>query len=163
MDTVLPFGLRSALEIFNAISNVLEWVCCNEGVTYMLHYLDDFLLFGSPNPSECSDCLTILLSVFNDLGVPIAEHKTIDPSSTVVFLGIKIDSNNMTLHLPDEKLVELKALILVWMEKKVTVARDVKSLVGKLEHASRVVCPGRSFMRRMLDLLCGVKSNHRHI
>ena len=58
--------------------------------------------------------------------------------------------------------MELKALILGWLGK-VTVARDLKSLVGKVEHACRVVRPGRSFMRTMLDLLSGVKSNHRHI
>ena len=29
MDTVLPFGLRSAPKIFNAIVDVLEWVCRN--------------------------------------------------------------------------------------------------------------------------------------
>ena len=163
MDTVLPFGLRSAPKIFNAIADTLEWVCRSEGVAYMLHYLDDFMLFGSPHSSECSDYLSILSSVFDKLGVPIAEHKTIGPSATVVFLGIEIDSNNMTLRLPEGKLMELKALILGWMGKKVTVARDLKSLVGKLEHACRVVRPGRSFMRRMLDLLSGVKSNHRHI
>ena len=66
----------------------------------------------------------------------------------------------MTLRLPEEK---LKALILGWLGKKVTVARDLKSLGGKLEHACRVVRPGRSFMRRMLDLLSGVKFSHRHI
>ena len=90
----------------------------------------------------------------------IEKHKTIGPSLSVVFLGIEIDSNSMTLRLPEEKLMELKALILGWLGKKVMVARDLRSLVGKLEHACRVICPG---MRRMLDLLSGVKSNHRHI
>ena len=68
----------------------------------------------------------------------------------------------MTLCLPDEKLVELKALILGWLEK-VTVAWDLQLLVGKMEHHCYVVRPGRSFMRRMLDLLSGMKSNHCHI
>ena len=42
-----------------------------------------------------------------------------------------------------------------------TTARDLKFLVGKLENACKVVRPGRSFLRRMIDLLRGVKSNRR--
>ncbi|KAL5510124.1 hypothetical protein EMCRGX_G005615 [Ephydatia muelleri] len=39
----------------------------------------------------------------------------------------------------------------------------MRSLVGKLENACKVVRPGRSFLRRMIDLLRGVKSNRRLI
>ena len=104
--------------------------------------------------------LSILRSVFHKLGVEIAEQKTVGPSSSVVFLGIEIDADNQVLRLPVEKLSELRTLITAWLDKKVTVARDLKSLVGKLEHACRVVRPGWSFLRRMLDFLKGVNSNH---
>ena len=160
MDTVLTFGLRSAPKIFNAVANGLEWACQREGVHNSLHYLDDFLLIGSPRSHECANYLSILRSVFHKLGVEIAEHKTVGPSSSVIFLGIEIDADNQVLRLPVEKLSELRALIAAWLDKKVTVARDLKSLVGKLEHACRVVHPGWSFLRRMLDLLKGVNSNH---
>lgn len=40
-----------------------------------------------------------------------------------------------------------------------TTARDLKSLVGKLKNACKVARPGRSFLRRMLALLHGVKYN----
>jgi hypothetical protein len=33
VDTVLPFGFRSAPKIFNAIADVLEWILGNRGVT----------------------------------------------------------------------------------------------------------------------------------
>ena len=44
MDTVLPFGLRSAQKIFNAMAEALQWVCQREGVHNSLHYLNHFLL-----------------------------------------------------------------------------------------------------------------------
>eukprot|EP00731_Ephydatia_muelleri_P010115 Em0005g701a len=87
MDTVLPFGLRYAPKIFNAVANALEWACTNNGV----------------------------------------EHKTAGP---LTFLGVEIDSEQLTLRLPEEKLTEIRALILSWLHKKVAVARDLKSLVG---------------------------------
>ena len=96
----------------------------------------------------------------SEAGVPIAEHKTAEP---LTFLGVEIDSEQLTLRLPEEKLTEIRALILSWLHKKVAVARDLKSLVGKLENACKVVRPGRSFLRHMLDLLHGVHSNRRLI
>ena len=163
MDTVLPFGSRYAPKIFNAVANALEWACRNNGVGNMLDYLDDFMVFGAPDSSECADYLMIVRSVFQRLGVPIAEHKTAGPLPVMTFLGVEIDSEQLTLRLPEEKLTEIRALILSWLHKKVAVARDLKSLVGKLENACKVVRPGRSFLRRMLDLLRGVHSNRRLI
>ena len=148
-------------KIFKMMANALEWACQREGVCNSMHYLDDFLLMGSPCLQQCADYLSILRSVFHRLGVEIVEQKTVGPSSSVVFLGIKIDADNHELRLPLEKLSELRALIAAWLHKKVTAARDLKSLVGKLEHACRVVRPGQSFLRRMLDLLKRVNSNHR--
>ena len=89
MDTVLPFGLRSAPKIFNAIADTLEWVCRSEGVAYMLHYFDDFMLFGSPHSSECSDYLSILSSVFNKLGSPSRSIKQLAPHLQSLFWGSK--------------------------------------------------------------------------
>ena len=93
----------------------------------------------------------------------IAEHKTAGPLPVMTFLRVKIDLEQLTLRLPEEKLTEIRALILSWLHKKIAVARDLKSLVGKLEKACKVVRPGRSFLRRMLDLLRGVHSNRRLI
>ena len=35
----LPFGLRSAPKIFNAVADALQWVVKQNGVTYLEHYL----------------------------------------------------------------------------------------------------------------------------
>lgn len=48
----LPFGLCSAPKIFTAFADVLAWVLHSKGVPYLLHYLDDFLLFDSPASLE---------------------------------------------------------------------------------------------------------------
>lgn len=46
IDTALPFGLRSAPKIFTAIADAVEWVVKQEGVDFVLHYLDDFCWLG---------------------------------------------------------------------------------------------------------------------
>ena len=46
IDTVLPFGLRSAPKMFNAIADALEWIFAHSGIYPTHHYLDDFIFFG---------------------------------------------------------------------------------------------------------------------
>ena len=42
IDTCLPFGLRYAPKLFNILADLLEWILLNQGVTFLMHYLDDF-------------------------------------------------------------------------------------------------------------------------
>ena len=46
VDTCLPFGLRSALKLFNILADLLSWILEQQKVTPVLHYLDDFLTIG---------------------------------------------------------------------------------------------------------------------
>ena len=46
VDTTLPFGLRSAPKIFNSVA---DWVMRARGVRNMAHYLDDYIIMGSPS------------------------------------------------------------------------------------------------------------------
>ena len=54
IDTRLHFGLRSALIIFTAVADALEWCIRTQGVTYIRHYLDNFITAGSPGSMECA-------------------------------------------------------------------------------------------------------------
>ena len=57
VEAVLPFGLRSAPKIFNAVADAMEWILREHGVKTSLHYLDDFIVFGDPGTSECQAVL----------------------------------------------------------------------------------------------------------
>ena len=41
VDTVLPFGLQSALKIFMALANALQYTLLEQGVSHIMHHLDD--------------------------------------------------------------------------------------------------------------------------
>ena len=77
VDTVLPFGLRSAPKIFNVIANAIEQILTNEGVTDLMHYLDNFLFLGSLASQACSNNLKITKSSCNTLGLPL-KHKKVE-------------------------------------------------------------------------------------
>ena len=163
IDTALPFGLRSAPKIFSAIADAVEWIARTNGARCIMHYLDDFLVIGAPASQECQRALEVLLRVFNGLGLPVATEKLEGPVSHLTFLGFEIDSRTMEIRLPPQKLSELQSLCQMWFRKRSSTKRELESLVGKLSHASSVVPPGKTFMRRMFELLAVARRAEHHI
>ena len=163
VDSALPFGLRSAPKIFNAVADGLMWILGSRGVKRGIHYLDDFLFFGQPVSSGCADSLRIALDTCQLLGVPVATHKVVGPTTVLTFLGICLDTVKMEIRLPDDKLARLQDCICSWESKRVCIKRDLLSLLGLLHHASKVVPPGRTFLRRMIDTSMLATQNHHHI
>ena len=156
VDPMLPFGLRSASKIFNALADGLEWYLGHLGVRFVFHYLDDFLVVGPPASPECAKALAVLDGACAWLGIPIAEHKREGPTTCLTFLGIEVDTVSGQLRLPARSLDRLNSLLQEWGDRKACQRRDLKFLIGVLNHACKVVRCGRSFLRRMLDLLHGV-------
>ena len=153
VDPMLPFGLRSAPKIFNAVADALEWCLRDRGIRHVYHYLDDFIVIGPPRSPVCADALDVLNRTCGELGVPIAEHKRDGPTTCLTYLGIEVDTMASQLRLPQEKLQRMQSLLVEWGNRKVCERRQLESLVGTLNHACKVVRCGRSFLRRMLDLL----------
>ena len=54
MDKSLPFGLRSAPLIFSVVADVLDWITEQRGVSFIDHYIDDFVTLGAPLSMECA-------------------------------------------------------------------------------------------------------------
>lgn len=160
MDGSLPFGLRSAPKIFSAVADALLWIMFKRGVECGVHYLDDFLVAGPPGSPRCASSLGAALETCEILGVPVAAHKTVLPATTLTFLGIEIDTVAGQLLLPQEKLLRLKATISSWKGRKKCTKQELLSLIGQLHHAASVVKPGRSFLRRMINLSMVVSQLH---
>ena len=129
----------------------------------VFHYLDDFLLVGLPGSGQCATHLSIVLSVFAHLGIPVAQEKVEGLPTTITFLGIEIDMVAIQLCLPANKLAELRNLVKQWMQWKSCFKKDLQSLAGKLQHACKVVRLGRTFLRRVFELLRVTVKKYNHI
>ena len=68
VDPMLPFGLRSAPKIFNAVADALEWCLRDRGIRHIYHYLDDFIVIGPPRSPVCAEALDILNRTCAELG-----------------------------------------------------------------------------------------------
>jgi hypothetical protein len=106
-------------------------------------YLNDFLVVGPPALPECPVALALLGRDWAYLS------PSTGPTTCLTFLGIEVDTVS-------GKLKRLKTLLQEWGDKKARQRRDLESLIGVLNHVRKVVRCGRTFLRRMLDLLHGV-------
>lgn len=124
---------------------------------YIFHYLDDFIVLGPPGSSDCKQYLDILERVCALLGVPLAAEKKDGPTWRIIFLGIIIDTMTGELSLPRDKLERLLGEVDRWAEKRWCTRKELESLIGSLQHACKVIRPGRSFLRRAISLLSVAK------
>ena len=163
VDAMLPFGLHSAPKVFTAVADVLEWCIRQAGVQGIDHYLDDFIIVAPPASYACQSNLNKLEEECEALGFTLAPEKQEGPTTHLVFLGIDIDTVAGRLSLPADKLLRLRTEVDSWLGRKVCRRRDLESLVGVLQHAAKMVPPGRTFVRQMIDLLKGPRRPHYFI
>ena len=149
IDTCLPFGLRSAPKLFNILADFLSWILDQKGAFPTIHYLDDFLTMGPAKSLTCHRNLEIMMEVLEQLGIPLALDKLEGPSHRLTFLGIILDTEQMQARLPEDKLSRIKHQLSTWLHRKNATKRQILSLVGLLQHACKVVRPGRMFVARM--------------
>ncbi len=97
------------------------------------------------------------------LGVPLAVEKSEGPTCQLLFLDIVVDSVQLELRLLEEKLRQLVDMTAKWQLKRSCTKKELLSLIGHLQHATRVIRPGRPFLRRMIDLSTTVDELHYHI
>ena len=162
-DTRLPFGSRSSPYIFNTFADLLWWILINVGgICWIIHYLDDFLICA-PTREQCIHDMETMQSIFSELGVPLASDKTEGPASVLTFLGIEIDTRLGIVRLPPDKMQELSHLLRFWVGRKKCTKRELLSLIGLLSFASKVVKPGRMFLRRLIDLSTRASRLHHHL
>ena len=159
VDTALPFGLRSEPNIFTAVADALAWAMVCNGVRELLHYLDDFLVFGA---QEANLTLTCALETCRRLGFQVAPEKVEGPSTCLAFLGIEIDTVASEVRLPSTELSRLQQLWDEWLSRRSSTKRQLQSLLGYLNHAA-TVRPGRMFIRNLIEAIRRTDRPHHFV
>ncbi|CAC5400947.1 unnamed protein product [Mytilus coruscus] len=124
------------------------------------HYLDDFI--GAKSTGHCGILMEAFSKVCNELGVPIAENKTIGPATVIPFLGFVIDTVRMMVVIPQEKLEKLQSELCSLLHKKKIMLRELESITGLMSFCSRAIPSSRAFIRRFYDLIASVKCKKHH-
>ena len=129
----------------------------------LMHYLDDFLGGGKQNSGQCGKLMTIFSQCMQELGVPLAEEKTVGPATILTFLGLEINTQEMVVRLPLQKVQEIMICLNALLHRKRCTLKDMQSLIGMLNFACRAIIPGRPFCRRLINSICGLTKPHHHL
>ncbi|MCP3932380.1 MAG: hypothetical protein GY705_25190, partial [Bacteroidetes bacterium] len=161
-DKMMPMGASISCAQFEKFAGAIQWILKNVfAIQNMSHILDDFLFFGKAESRECELGLQAFLSLCKSLGLEVKPEKTVWPSTRVELHGILFDSLEMSLSLPADKVEKALALIDALFKKRKVQLVLIQQIHGFLNFACRAVPPGRTFLRRISNLMIG-KSNKKH-
>ena len=122
-------------------------------------YLDDFLVLGHTK-EEAQLAQNIVIKILRYLGFYISWAKVTPPSQICRYLGLDIDSIEMELRLPKDKLEKLILSVNTFKDKSSISKKELESLGGLLSHCSHVVDGGRTHSRRFYDLYKVILNNN---
>ncbi len=163
VDLKLPFGARSSPSIFTDFADLLCWIFSNNFGLVIIHYADDYLLFTGDCLFLAEENLDRLLEIFSYLDVPVATDKLVGPTTSIVYLGIEIDTINFVLSIPEGKVSDVIASLPNWLDRRTCKKVELLSLIGKLNFFAIVVRAGRLFVRRLIDLSKSVSRLHHYV
>ena len=102
-DKCLPFGSKLSCALFNQFSTFLQWLVCRKSQnSNIIHYLDDLLFGGKSQDFTCRHTLLVFHQTCEQLRIPIAAEKTVEPTTSLTFLGIQLNTLSMQMHLPQD-------------------------------------------------------------
>lgn len=115
-----------------------------------------FFFCGPQLSTHCANTLSHLGTLCLKFGIPIADDKTVEPTSNI---GFKFKTLSMTMSLPSNKVHTLQEtihVVHVLQATKVTI-QQLESLMRLLNFSCRVVAHGRAFYRCLINATIGFK------
>lgn len=151
LDLCPSFGCCTSSAVCQRVSNALAFILAQEGHT-VLAYLDDYASCNSSYQQACCG-FQAFISNAKELGLDLALHKCVPPTTVIEWLGYKIDSKQMIVSIPTSKLDDFVKDCGSWLNKRRASKTAIQSLVGKMNFIANCVTQGRRFMSRVLAAL----------
>ena len=140
----MPFGISSAPRIFTKVMKVVLSKLRMKGIR-IVSYIDDLLLMAR-SKEECYQHLWKTLTLLTELGWLINWEKSkLKPAQTQKFLGLIIDSYNMSFRIPRDKLrglqKDIKETLQAGKRKEWITVRKFARTIGKIMAVELAVLP----------------------
>ncbi|KAM9948592.1 hypothetical protein ACTFIT_009790 [Dictyostelium discoideum] len=143
----MPFGLSTAPRIFTMLLRPVLRMLRDINVS-VIAYLDDLLIVGSTK-EECLSNLKKTMDLLVKLGFKLnLEKSVLEPTQSITFLGLQIDSVSMKLLVPKEKKKSVIKEIRNFLKLDCCSPRKLAGLKGKLIALKDAVIPLRLYTRR---------------
>lgn len=146
--TCLANGISEGPRLFTKLMKPVFATLREWGYT-ITSYLDDTLICNS-SLTGCYDCLLNTVQLLRKLGFCINEEKSIlVPTKRIEYLGNVINSENMTVTLPERRIEKILHSCTLLIQKKREKIREVARVIGLLVAAIPAVEMGKLHYRKL--------------
>ena len=133
--TCLPFSLSLAPWVFTKTLKLAVGLLRELGIQ-MVCYIDDMLILAESR-SIAQDQVSGVVYLLECLGFTVNFKKSVlEPTQTLEFLGITVDTVQMTLSLPPSKIKKIRAEARKLQDEPLISAHSLARLLGRMNAAS---------------------------
>jgi hypothetical protein len=163
--TTISFGSRSSPGLWYEVTELFLWTLRHQypdAFTRLQCYVDDFLGMGHDRITECRNQLRFQVAA-KQLGISLDSKKKTLPATRILSLGFLIDTEQMKVSVPHEKMNKAKQRIRDILDSDHIGVKDLQRIVGTLNHLAQIMPAGRTFMFSLRRSLATGVSNYRKI
>ena len=147
----LPFGLATAPRVFTKLMKPVVAALRQRGICLII-YLDDILIMAESEALALHHAASTL-NLLEGLGFIVNYNKSqLTPCQSIEFLGFLINSTNLTLQLPGEKLRKIRKTCQDIPEKTQISVRELSKFLGLLTSSIQAISPGPLHYRHLQRL-----------
>ena len=133
-------------------------------VVQFRHLLDDFIFVLAPHSKSLAhQVFRSCVDMFKWFGFPLNTKKLFDPDFRQIVFGIGLDTQKGCFYIPDSKALKALAGLNCFLKCSSVSLKELQSLIGLLAFLARALVASRTFLRRLIDLTCGVAHQHQRI
>ena len=158
----MPNGLSSAPRLFTKILKPVFATLRRLG-HIVIGYLDDTILI-SESEAKLKESIATTVSLLTHLGFVVHPEKSVlYPTRKIKFLGFMLDTVEMSISLPEEKMTEIRDLCANLLHMNRPSIRQVARVIGKIVASFPAVQYGPLFYRELeKDKIQALKANKGH-
>lgn len=146
--TCLPFGLSSSPRVFTKVMKPIVAELRNKGIKLVI-YLDDLAIVSGSHKKGEMDA-KIVVNLLESLGFVVNHEKSsLTPSQQITYLGFVINSVNMTVSLPKEKLDHLITQASALYNKTFCTVRNLAHMIGLIVSSFPAIKPAKLYYREL--------------
>ncbi|KAL0150698.1 hypothetical protein M9458_054002 [Cirrhinus mrigala] len=143
---VLPFGLSLSPRVFTKVAEGALNPLWRKGIR-ILNYLDDWLIMAHSRDLLCEH-RDLVLQHLSHLGLRVNREKSkLSPVQRISFLGMELDSVNMTACLTNERTQSVLSCLRSFRHKTAVPLKTFQRLLGHMAAAAAVTPLGLLHMR----------------
>lgn len=150
-DRCLAFGNRASAGIFCRLADLVTWIATQHGIKAIIHYIDDFLIITTAHTEAARNQLKLFQAILDAIGLPYKSEKTEGPTDCLVYLGIKLNTQEMSASIPPGKRHQIIQQLRPWVHRSFIRLKDLQAIIGSLMWVTQVAPHGRVYVQSLIE------------